>query len=205
MLQWLANMFVSDARRHRRLLRGARVFRAADMPENTFGKLVGRARPVGKKVLEAPVSRRLCLYYEVTIHALSGRTPFTQLGGEQQGGPFMLEDDSGRALVDPTNAFMSTAIDFTTRSSLKLFSEPAGALLERLGLAGKRVPGADALRFDESMIEIDERIAVFGGGVREPDPDATGEALFRDGRATRLRLTGTEQFPLFISDDPKAL
>jgi hypothetical protein len=46
-------------------------------------------------------------------------------------------------------------------------------------------------------------VAVFGGGVREPDPDGVS-MTYRDGAPTRLHLTGTAKFPLFVSDDPRS-
>lgn len=195
----------SQARRHRALMRGATRYTIGEMPENTFGKVVGRARPANKRLIEAPLSGRLCVYFEVAIDAMVGPSMVRQLAFEQEGIAFVLEDDTGRAFVDPANAYMSTAQDNVTTSTLALASTRQEALLVRHGLSGRRVPfGVDQLRYREAIIEADERVAVFGGGVREPDPDAD-PASYRDSVATRLCLIGTDQFPLFISDDPAAL
>jgi len=48
---------------------------------------------------------------------------------------------------------------------------------------------------------VGERIAVFGGGVFEPDRNAPGEQGYREGGAMRFRFSGTEKFPLVIRDD----
>jgi hypothetical protein len=195
----------SQARRHRALMKEATRYSIADMPENTFGKLVGRARPSNKRLIEAPLSGRLCVYFEVAIDAISGGAMVRQLAAEQEGIAFILDDDTGRAYIDPATAYMSTAQDKVATSTLALASPRQEALLTRHGLSGRKVPfGTDGLRYREAIIEADERIAVFGGGVREPDPDADPSS-YRDGIATRLCLIGTDQFPLFISDDPAAL
>jgi len=195
----------SEERRHRKLMRRATRYSLAEMPENTFGKIVGRARPLQKRLLEAPISGRLCVYYEVAIDAMDDQTRLRTLGGEQEGISFMLEDDSGRAMIDPAHAYMSTAIDHVVRSTLGMFSDRQQTLLTRLKLSGRSTPFATELRYREAIIEADERIAVFGGGVREPDPDGGSESYRGQGVPTRMCLVGTSKFPLFISDDPRAL
>lgn len=56
-------------------------------------------------------------------------------------------------------------------------------MLERHKLFGKAVRFTDGLRYREAIIEADEHIAVFGGGVREPDPDGGQRVLSRYRRA----------------------
>lgn len=208
----------SEERRHRKLMRKAARFAIGELPENTFGKIVGVARPANKRLLEAPLSGRLCVYYETYIDAMLGGSLLRTLANEQEGLAFVVEDGDARVLVDPTNAFMSTGIDFVTTSTLYMPDAREGALLRRHGLfppiSEKAGRFANGLRFREAIIEADERIAVFGAGVRELDAEAAtrssdsggGERGYRDqGAPTRLRLSGTSKFPLFISDDPRAL
>lgn len=208
----------SEERRHRKLMRKATRFALGDLPENTFGKIVGVARPANKRLLEAPLSGRLCVYYETHVDALLGASYVRTIATEQEGLAFVVEDGDARVLVDPTNAFMSTGIDFVSTSTFYLPAPREEALLRRHGLftpvSGKAVRYADGLRYREAIIEADERIAVFGAGVREVDAEAAtrigssgdGERGYRDaGAPTRMRLSGTSKFPLFISDDPRTL
>jgi len=181
-------------------------FSLADMPENTFGKVVGRARPAEKRLLEAPLSGRLCVYYETYIDAMYNGSLVRTLASEQEGLAFLLQDGDTRALVDPANAYMSTAIDHISKSTLSLASTREVALQERNGVSRAKLGMfVDGFRYREAIIEADERIAVFGGGVREPDPEGQSENYRGEGVPTRLCLSGSEKFPLFISDDPKAL
>ncbi len=191
-------------RRHRKLMHAAPRFALAEMPENTFGKLVGLARPADGRLLEAPLSGRLCVYYEVSIDAMANRTMLRTLVTEQEGIPFVLADGDSRAFVDPAHAVMSTGIDHVTSSTLRLRTPREEALLARHRLLEFSHPLADGLRYRESILEADERIAVFGGGVREPDPEESA-ASYRGAPPTRLCITGTSRFPLFISDDPRSV
>lgn len=194
-----------DAWRHRRLLQRARAYTVATLPENTFGKIVGRARPAaGRVLLEAPFSGRLCVYYDATVHLARGKIAVRKLGSEQQGIPFTIADDTGDAHVDPVDAYVSTSFDYVEYTSTIVLDDRQRDFLRRLKLSTVLPWDGDAIRCSEALIEVDERIAVFGGGVREPDRNAT-DGMYRNGSATRLCLTGTPQFPLFISDDPKAL
>jgi hypothetical protein len=204
----------AEERRHRKRMRKAPRFALADFPENTFGKVVGIARPLNKRLIEAPLSGRLCVYYEAYVDSMVEGSMLRTLASEQEGMAFVLEDDGCRAIVDPTNAFMSTGIDFTSTSTLGLTDDRQTAMLRRHGLAGTPVQFADGLRYREAIIEADERIAVFGAGIHEPDRDDAGapraaeqsELGYRgEGARTRLRLSGTSRFPLFISDDPRVL
>lgn len=181
-------------------------FSLAEMPENTFGKVVGLARPEQKRLLEAPLSGRLCVYYEAYVDAMYNGSFVRTLANEQEGLAFIVDDATGRALVDPTVAFMSTGVDYVSLPGLTDRSEREQSFLRRTGTVVKKLGMfVDGLRFREAIIEADERIAVFGGGVREPDPAGRTESYRGQGMPTRLCLSGSDRFPLFISDDPESL
>ena len=193
---------VRERRAHRRLLRDATRYSLRDLPEGAFGKITGRVRPFDKRLLEAPVSGRLCVYYDVSIDALAGESMLRVLATEQDGMTFVLEDDGHHAVVDPSHAQMSTGIDCVVMTDLTAPNERQRALLARHGLIGKRILFADQLRLRESILEADEVVTIVGCGVREPDPDAPPASGYRQDRRTRVRLTGTARHPLIISDDP---
>src|SRR5215468_2635986 len=54
-------------RKVRKLLRGAPERSLAELSENSFAKLVGRVQPHRSRVLEAPLSGRLCAYYSIEV------------------------------------------------------------------------------------------------------------------------------------------
>jgi hypothetical protein len=116
---------------------------------------------------------------------------------------FEVVDESGRAVVDPLHAQVSSRFDY---ASSKLRGH-ATALIDKLDLAG-RFGRKERFRFREAVLGLHEAIAVFGAGVREADPDAASRAAerdYREGVPMRIRMTGTARYPLMLSDDPRAL
>jgi len=192
-------------RKHRKWMRKAPTFSVRDIPENTFAKIVGHVRPLRERALEAPLSKRLCVYYDVSIDAMAGNSMLRTLASVQDGIPFVLQDNTGGAVIDPAHAFVSSGIDALSTSGLRDAGPAERELLIRTGVAGRSVGMGDSLRYREAILEIDEMVAVFGGGIREPDPEGVATMTYRDGAATRMHLTGTARFPLFISDDPRSL
>ena len=191
-------------RKHRKWLRKAPSFLVSEMPENTFGKIVGHVRPFRERALEAPLSKRLCAYYDVSIDVMSDDSMLRTIASVQDGMPFLLKDNTGAAVIDPSHAFVSSGIDAVSRSIVREAAPVELALLERTQILGSKVGMSTSLRYREAIIEIDEMVAVYGGGVREPDPEGVAAMTYRDGVPTRLHLTGTAKFPLFVSDDPRA-
>ena len=195
---------VRERRAHRRLLRDTPPYSLGELPEGAVGKITGRVRPFDKRLLEAPVSGRLCVYYDVAIDALAGESMLRVLATEQEGMTFRLDDAGHHAVVDPAHAQVSTGIDCVVMTKLTALDARQRALLARHGLIGKRIMFADQLRLRESILEADEVVTVIGCGVSEPDPDAPPAGGYREDRGSRLRLTGTARYPLIISDDPRA-
>ncbi|HTL38127.1 MAG TPA: GIDE domain-containing protein [Kofleriaceae bacterium] len=195
----------SDDRKIRRQLRTAQAKRINELRDDELGKVVGRAR-VLDEALEAPLTKRRCVYFVATVeeHRSTGRSSYWKtVIREARGVPFMLEDDSGRALVDATAARIS--IDFDGRSQSGTFDDPTEtekAFLARHGQQGQGWIFNRRLRYREAVIEDGETIAVLGAGTREPDPDAPPTDAYRGDARTRLRLTSSRKYPLVISDDP---
>lgn len=193
-------------RRLRGTLKQAQPFALAEMPENTLGRVVGMVRPLEKQLIEAPLSGRLCVYYDVTIEPQHGEdsTSLRVLASERDAIPFVLQAGEARAVIDPAHAQLSVAVDYFVR--WQNADARARVLLDRHGL-GERTPAfADGWICREAILEADETITIVGAGVREADPDAPPTSGgYRDnvGR-TRLRLTGSARFPLIISDDPRS-
>lgn len=79
------------------------------------------------------------------------------------------------------------------------------ATLERMGLVKRDWFLTDLAHYREAILAVDERIAIYGAGVREPDPDAAPTGMYRDSGPQRLRFTGTAEYPLLISGDPRTL
>lgn len=192
----------TGAERVRRKLRTQPATRIAEMTDDMRGKVVGTARAVGE-LLEAPLSKRPCIAYAVTVLEHSRHS-----GGkihETRCASFVLEDGSGRALVDATDAHIAITGGGNVQSgSLDDPSMAAELFLQRHGRHA--YDGAITRRlYREAVVFDGDRIAVLGAGTREPDPDAQPTAEYRGDQPTRLRLTSSPKHPLVISDDPTVL
>jgi len=191
--------------RLKRKLRAAKAWAIGELPEDTLGRVVGQARPLANTLL-GPLTGRPCVYYIATVEEQrsNGRSSYWKtIITESEGVPFVLEDSTGRAIIDPSNA--EVALDFDGKSSSGTFhdaNEVQEAFLTKYDKKSSGWVFNKSLRYREAMIEIGETVAVLGSGVREPDPNAPPEDAYRGAPRTQLRLTSSAQFPLVISDDP---
>jgi hypothetical protein len=189
----------------RRKLRQASARPIADLPEDTEGRVVGIARAHGEPLV-APLSGRPCVYYTARLEREPDATgpggeamPWTTVASETRAVAFVIEDETGRALVEPTAA----KVELRFEPSVELGDGPGLTADQRAYLARHHVTAQGAkLRYSEALISIGEAIAVFGSGAREPDPDASPADDYRGERPTRLRLTSSSRHPLLISNDP---
>ncbi|MEJ7603243.1 MAG: GIDE domain-containing protein [Kofleriaceae bacterium] len=196
---WLARLSARGS------MRGARRYLLDAIPEATRGRVAGVVRPLDGRVLEAPLSGRSCVYHAIEIHdrrASSERLIAT----EQRSIPFLLEDATGRAVVDPEHARFLCAFDHGSQSKAAFDADPRQrALLGRFELVHRDWWNTTQLRYRESVIAVDEPITVVGMGVREPDPDGPPsiERGYREAGPTRMYFTGTAKHPLLLLDDPR--
>lgn len=194
----LIRSYYSSASRHLRALRRKEIWPIGELPDGTVGRMIGTVRAAGA-TLKAPVTGRACVCYHLTVS--TNTEDAHTIISDQQGVPFVLEDDSGRALVDPEGAALERyrAHDddaSTTRGATKQQLD----LLEAYGQKdlGLEVP----LRFREEIVEIGEDICVAGAGVRDADPDAVPAEGYRTAPATRLRIASSPRFQILITDAP---
>ncbi len=92
----------------------------------------------GKKLLQTPFSKKDCVYYkfEVKEYRRSGKsTRWVTIKKGSQGVPFYAEDDTGKVLVDPTGADVTTDVEHTYYQRGTLFNvvAPILSLLEKGG------------------------------------------------------------------------
>ena len=197
--------YFSESQKIKRELKSAPRMTLRELPEATRARVVGAAQPLDQ-TLEAPLTGRSCMYYVVTVekHHSTGRSSYwRQIIKEEAGVPFLLDDSTGRAIVDPRNA--RVALDVDGKGDSGTFDEPSAresAFLQRHGTSGQGWMFNKRLRYREAIIEVGEQIAILGEGVREPDPNAPPADAYRGDQPTRVRLTSSSRFPLLISDAP---
>lgn len=203
-----AGLLWNEKAKIRRQLRAAPRVAIGELREGRTGRVVGQ---VGDgHTIQAPLTGRSCVFYEATVeqYRSNGKSgSWRQVAREVNGVPFVLDDGSGRAIVDPSGARVAVDIDMTTRSGTFDDATPVEEqFLTRHGLRSAGWVFNKSLRYREGVIEIGETIAVMGQGVREPDPDAVGKVGgYRSGPPTRLRLGGWSRHPILLSDAPDTL
>jgi hypothetical protein len=197
--------YFSPSARLKRELKATPRIPLRELPESTRARVVGAARTL-EGMLEAPLTGRACLYYVITVeqHHSTGRSSYWKtIIREERGVTFLLDDGTGRAIVDPSAA--KVALDVDGRGDSGTFDEPnerETAFLQRHGTSGQGWVFNKRLRYREAVIEVGETVAIVGEGVREPDPAAAPEAAYRGDQPTRVRMTSSARFPLLISDSP---
>ncbi len=182
-----------------RRVRRAPIRSIRELVGGSGGRVIGSAHAHGT-TLEAPLSGRRCLYYSVVVRAKHGKHWRTIIQ-EKRGVPFVLEDGSGRALIDPDRAEM--ALDFDRRSQSGTFDDPTpmeSSYLRRHGETGAGLILNRSLRYEEAIIALDERLVALGTIRRERDPEARARGLLAGPAADLPHLTGTAESRLVLSD-----
>lgn len=199
----IASWYWSATARLRRALRQAKHVSIAEAPEGSVVRLDGRV--VEGETLEAPLTRRRCVYYVAIVDEfVAGSTPdsWRELAREARGVQFTIEDGTGRAIVDPDGAHADVDLDRTSTSNLVEAPTAAqAAFLERKGVKLTGWSSGTTLRYREGVFEVGEPIAIMCRPMREPDPGAASrEVGYREAPGTRLRVTGSARHPILLSD-----
>ncbi|MEO7729522.1 MAG: hypothetical protein ABIY55_01010 [Kofleriaceae bacterium] len=192
------------AERVKRALSQAKRYAISDLPEDVPGRVVGTVRPL-RETLVAPLSQRSCVYYVVEVREKFG-DHYRIVFRESNGAPFIVEDGTGRAIVDPSRAL--SALDFDDRSHSGGLLAPNMAAAAFLAKFEQSTTGwwllYKTFEYCEAVIEAGNVVEILGSAVREPDPDAPRSGGYRDAPATRLRFSSSPKMPLLVSDHSKA-
>ncbi len=179
----------------------------AEVREGRVARIIGRV--AAGHTLVAPLSGRRCVHYVVVVDrvAVMDRAdwvledlgtwrgpPPERLVSEESGVAFVVEDDSGRAIVDPEGAITAMQQDWHRLSEVEA---PGAAEREFLTRRGLSAHIWRPMSFREAILAPGDRVAVQGVAVREPDPDH--DAGYRES-ATRLRMAARPGTLLYISD-----
>jgi hypothetical protein len=182
----------------RRLLREMPRVKIGDFPESQVGCTVGRTRLLEQSpMLEAPLTGRPCLFYIVEVELQAGRT-WRLIARERAGSAFIIQDATGRAVIEPAEARLDIAFDFVDF----VWNNPRQrehAFLLRVQPTLVGVLFTNQVRFREAIIGVDELVSVLGAGVREADPLAPPTESYRGEPKTRLRFSSAPEAELLVS------
>jgi hypothetical protein len=155
------------------------------------------------RLLEAPLSGRRCVAYELVVDEPSSAAPslWERLLDVRQACPFLVEDDSGTARVDTAGpGFVALVHDRVgvTSGAYPGDHRDLSRVLESWGLLpmtrlGRWIP----LRYAEGVLEPGELVTVGGNGAREIDQGGDSPSMRSPPR--RLVIRGSEAEPLLIS------
>lgn len=193
-------VYAKTRRRMKRTLRNAEAVDISAFPDRGAAKIVGTVRALSEP-LRAPLSGRRCVCYEMRVAKHDSMTP--AIIREVEGEDFLVEDETGRALVRFRGS--EVILSFGMRRKSDLLRDPTPemvAFLERYGYEGRIYHWT--YFYNESVIEEGDEVAVYGAGAREPDPDPGAAPGYRQ-TGTRVVLGATRRRPLLISDDRDAI
>jgi hypothetical protein len=165
----------TEAELARRMAR-ASVASIGDLIDAADACIVGAVR--SRKTLFSPGRGTACVAYR--FRDSTGHDEHREI-------PFVVEDDSGSALIDSSSALL-------------LVTAVEGQGMHRSIVGGRYLrnhghPGS----FREQCVEIGQRIYVLGTCTRELDMKATGK-LYRDRAASRVRFGHRPDMPLIFAD-----
>ena len=192
----LISRVFTPQRRYRRKLRRAQLRKIAEVEEDKVARIVGKVRAVGP-TLVAPLSQRACVCFVAVARRRDNQNDYIVARGSYAV-PFVIEDETGRALVTATDAQL--ALDMNHTVQRQLVSDLLASELRFVQVHGGRLSGQ--LDLEEGVIQVGDMVAVLGSGTREPDPDAASEADYRSAGQLRLCLTSSSRYPLVISNEP---
>lgn len=164
-----------------------------EVPDDWTGWVRGRL--IGDAQLVAPLSQRPCAYYKLVVERNHPQPqPPERIAFQARGQSFVIEDESGRALVDPDLALVE--VDYDRQLEIDgrgRLPQPVVELLRRLDVVGERV----IVR--EGVLGIGETVAVHGRMVHDVDDDI-GTVGSAGARPRRLRVRSPGLDRVFISE-----
>ncbi len=171
-------------------------------------RIAGMVVPVDEPLI-APLSGRPCVYYETRVVRMVGLGMEEwdieyQVAAEQRSVQFLVDDGTGRALVDVTHSQVLLGED-VERSASEGGDDAAAedAFLARFGQRRRGLLFAKRLYFSESVIEVGERIAVVGSALSDQGSSERLASPYRHNATTTCpRLAGSRRSPLLVTDDP---
>ena len=174
--------------------------------ENEYAKIIGRAKHVNQP-LEAPLSGRKCVYYQVIIE-VKGDKSWRRIINDEKHQDFFIESNSEMAIVKMSLLQKSMKRFFLVKDYKEKsgFRNDATEKLERyLKLHNKKSTAFlginKTVRYSEGVIELNEPITVKGVAQWK----ILNEPIEGYSYSKILTLIGTKKEKLLVTDEPKAL
>lgn len=200
------------AARIRRRLRSAQQCAVRDLTDGVRAprRIAGMVVPIGEPLI-APLTGRACVYYETeVVRAVGlGLDPWDveyRFATEKRGVPFLTDDGTGTAVVDPLRAILLLDADVDRWSKTRDPEATAeDAFLNRIGRRRRGLLFEKRLHFKESIIEAGERIAVVGVALPRTSTSTNPDSPYRQlpAQAEQPHVTLSRGEPVIVTDDQK--
>ncbi len=200
---WVA-WYTSPGARFKRALKARATSPIRRIRGRRLAKISGQVRR-HEKLLSAPLTGRTCVVYWVVVEEMKAtKNSWTQVINEHHSVDFLVEDPSGIARVDVSDAQPLLVMDAHFRSgTLNDADRKLEAYLESFGTKSTGALGFNrTLRYREGVLEPGERVVVLGSTTMEAD-STTGGAY--RSRSERPVFGSRANGPLLLSDDPSLL
>ena len=149
---------------------------------------------------------RPCIAFHLLVEENAGRKGWRRLLEIREARPFVIADETGEALVDPTAGPFHLALNSDERGGTGWFDQIGEAQRRALMSVGPaQSPGRDGRKrqYQEGILREGETVAVGGCGVLEVSPDVV--SVNPREPPQWLVLRGTSDEPLLISDSLDAI
>lgn len=202
----LGYLYRQPERRAGRALRAMPATTIARVEDGRIVKIVGDVVAERGGTVEAPLSRRACVYYSLLVEqyrATAGGSFWHPIIEERRGVDFLLRDESDVALVR-IGAGEDPSLRPDRNARLPHFAAAREDLERLLAERGRPAEGlvfGVEYRAHEAVVIAGGRTAVGGLARRLPNPEAARN--YRDA-PTLVVLEGTESHPLLLSNDASA-
>lgn len=166
-------------------------------------EICGEALPCAEgQTLQSPFTKNDCLYYHYTIEEFrrqGKRSRWVTLQEHTEAQPFLLRDDTGTVLVDPTGAEVAIPQDYQSGSRLGIDPRPeVQDFLRAEGIAFEGWLGANKqMRFTEYYIALRDRLFILGTAGDNPH---VAEGTGVDNAADIMIGRGGTGAEFYISD-----
>jgi hypothetical protein len=183
-----------DRRRVKRLLGIARVQPIESLEDG--GAAVVRGEVIAGELVEAPLSKRPCVYWLLTFDEVGTGGDYRELGRVERGHPFVLRDATADARIVAQNARVAVPPFEILRS----FGTVPPAISEHYRVCKKpNYPMSSVLRITEYAVLPGALVTVIGFCTFEPNPDAAQEVTgYRTALPTRPVISGSRRRPILI-------
>ena len=201
-----ARWFFGREQRLKRRIQTLPLSSIGDTPELQDVRVSGQLAYLGDSApLEAPLSGRLCAAWRVVVRERRGsgkNKRWVTIVEESDSRDFVLEDGTGRAIVDGT--LVELALDFDRKGGSGILGGPSPYLesfLHERGISTRGIVFGKTLDYREGALEAGEKVTVAGSGTWENEPSQRGQGYRDVGKL--LRVGAMSDGNLLATDDPK--